>query len=262
MSKEIVNIVIPMAGKGTRFSAAGYKDPKPLIDVFGKTMIQAVIENLLPLQPHRFIFVSQKEHYIKYDLEKLFNESLGNNWECVTLDSDTEGAACSVLAAEHLFDNEQNLVIANADQIVDVAQSDFIQYGRGVQSDGLVMTFPATGNKWSYIRLNEHGLGVQVAEKKAISTHATTGIYFYRTGRSFISAAKQMIKKNNRINNEFYVAPVYNEIIGSGGQVRIWPIESREMHGIGTPEDLEAYFDAKGGYNSKSLPNKEWQTIS
>jgi len=252
-----LNIVVPMAGIGSRFSAAGYRDPKPLVDVFGKTMIETVVDNLTPTLATRFIFVCQKEHYFDYGLEKVFSMVLGDNWDCIQLDTATDGAARSVLAAKHLFNNDNNLIIANADQIVDIDLTDFVVYSREAEADGVLMTFPATESKWSYLKLDDQGLGVEVAEKKVISRHATTGIYFFRTGKLFISAADQMIEKGIRTNNEFYVAPVYNEIINEGGIVRAWSIESNEMHGIGTPEDLQIYFDSKGGYLSQSMPTQE-----
>ena len=254
MSKSHVNIVIPMAGNGSRFSSAGYRSPKPLIDMLGKTMIETVIENLRPHQNTRFIFICQRAHYKEYELEHIFNRSLDGDWECVLLDGVTEGAACTVLEAEKFIDDGSDLIIANSDQIVDCSMTDYLNFARTSKSDGLVMTFPANDTKWSYISLTDEGYAIEVAEKKIISTHATTGIYYFATGKSFKEAALNMIKKNIRVNNEFYVAPVYNEIIGCGGKVRIWEIDDKAMHGIGTPEDLNAYFLLHGGYVSRSSP--------
>jgi hypothetical protein len=118
----------------------------------------------------------------------------------------------------------------------------------------MVMTFPANETNWSYISLDEQGNGVEIAEKRVISPHATVGIYYFSSSKLFIDAAEEMIKKNIRVNNEFYVAPVYNEIIGQGGKVRIWEISAAEMHGIGTPDDLNQFFHLRGGYVSRSVP--------
>lgn len=249
-----VNIVIPMAGYGSRFTSAGYKDPKPLIDVFGKPMIQAVIDNLRPQQPHRFVFICQSAHYEEYGLERLFQESLGDNWDCVQLDGVTEGAACTVLTASHLIDDLSDLIIANSDQIVDCDMSKFLKFARDSSCDGLVMTFPASDTKWSYISLNSDGCGVEVAEKRVISPHATVGIYHFSSGKSFIAGANQMIAKDIRVNNEYYVAPVYNELIAAGKKIRILEIGESAMHGIGTPADLQEYFELNGGYVSSSAP--------
>lgn len=249
-----VNIVIPMAGHGSRFMSAGYRDPKPLIDVFGKPMIQAVIDNLSPQQPHRFIFICQRTHFNEYGLEAVFQESLGDNWDCIKLDGVTEGAACTVLTAADLIDDQADLIIANSDQIVDCNMSDFLGFARETLCDGLVMTFPANDTKWSYISVGPDGFGLEVAEKKVISPHATVGIYYFASGKAFIEAANQMISKNIRVNNEFYVAPVYNEMIAESKKIRVWETAEGNMHGIGTPADLQQYFAMKGGYVSRSAP--------
>lgn len=254
MTQSHVNIVIPMAGYGTHFSAAGYRSPKPLIDMFGKTMIETVIDNLRPQQPARFIFICQREHYREYGLEKIFQRSLGEAWDCVQLDGVTEGAACTVLAAETLIEDDAELIVANSDQIVDCSMTDYLNCARASGVHGLVMTFPANDAKWSYIRLDAQGYGIEVAEKRVISPHATVGIYYFSTGKVYKDAAHAMITKNIRVNNEFYVAPVYNEIIAQGSKVRIWEIDAAAMHGIGTPADLDAYFALRGGYRSRSVP--------
>jgi NDP-sugar pyrophosphorylase family protein len=250
-----VNIIIPMAGYGSRFSNAGYQTPKPLIDMFGKTMIETVIENLHPRQHDvRFIFICQREHYKAYGLEKIFNNCLDDSWECFQIDGITEGAACTTLAAESLIDDDAEVIIANSDQIVDCDLSDYINFARDSKVDGLVMTFKANDEKWSYISLDSQGFGLKVAEKRVISSNATVGIYYFSSGSDYKNAAHAMIKKDIRVNNEFYVAPIYNELINDGGKVRIWEISPESMHGIGTPSDLDEYFSLKGGYRSSSAP--------
>ena len=254
MKQSHINIIIPMAGYGSRFSNAGYKAPKPLIDIFGKTMIETVIENLRPRQDARFIFICQREHYKDHGLEKIFNSCLGDSWECVQIDGVTEGAACTTLAAEALIDNNAEVIIANSDQIVDCDLSEYIDFARESKVDGLVMTFIANDEKWSYISLDSQGFGLEVAEKRVISPNATVGIYYFSSGSYYKQGARSMIKKDIRVNNEFYVAPIYNELINNGGKVRIWEISPDAMHGIGTPSDLDEYFSLKGGYRSKSAP--------
>lgn len=254
MKQSHVNIIIPMAGYGSRFSNAGYKTPKPLIDMFGKTMIETVIENLRPRQDARFIFICQREHYKDYGLEKIFNSCLGDSWECVQIDGVTEGAACTTLAAEALIDDDTEVIIANSDQIVDCDLSEYINFARDSNVDGLVMTFIANDEKWSYISLDSQGFGLEVAEKRVISPNATVGIYYFSSGSDYKNSAYSMIKKDIRVNNEFYVAPIYNELINNGGKVRIWEISPDAMHGVGTPSDLNEYFSLKGGYCSKSAP--------
>ena len=254
MKNRVVNIVVPMAGRGSRFAVAGYRDPKPLIDVFGKTMIEAVIENLTPKQPFQFIFICQRQHYIDYELEGVFKRSLGTAWRCVQIDDVTEGAACTVLKAEHLIDTECSLVIANSDQLVDCDINEFLERADKLVVDGLIMTFPADDEKWSYVSVDASGFGTEVAEKRRISPHATVGIYHFASGHAFVNAAKAMIRKSIRVNDEFYVAPVYNELIQDGARIALWEIQKNAMHGLGTPNDLVAYFESRGGYKSRSFP--------
>jgi NDP-sugar pyrophosphorylase family protein len=237
----MLNIVIPMAGRGSRFADAGYTFPKPLIDVKGKTMIEAVVNNLKPKTDHRFIFVVQKEHYEKYDLYHVLQNATGNKFEIIQIDGVTEGAACTVLTALQYIDNQDDLLIANSDQFVEVDIDAFIENGRQPGVDGLIMTFRASHPKWSYARTDESGKVLEVAEKKMISDKATVGIYYFRQGRDFVHAAQAMIEKDIRTNNEFYVCPVYNELILDNQEIRLDEIKAEQMHGLGTPEDLNDF---------------------
>lgn len=237
----MLNIVIPMAGRGSRFKDAGYVFPKPLIDVKGKTMIEVVIKNLRPQGDYRFIFICQREHVQKYDLYNILKNATGGNFEIVQIDGITEGAACTVLCGKQYINNDDELLIANSDQYIDMDINDFLANARQGGKDGLIMTFEASHPKWSYARVNAEGVVLETAEKKVISQHATVGIYWYRHGKDFVRAAESMIKKNIRSNNEFYVCPTYNEMVLEGEKTYIYPIDASIMHGLGTPEDLEAF---------------------
>ena len=233
----MLNIVIPMAGRGSRFAQAGYQNPKPLIDVAGHAMIEMVVKNITPECECRFIFICQREHMEKFPLEIMLRKAAG---ECVLIPIDyvTEGAACTVLLSEKYIDNSDPLMIANSDQFVDVDINSYLKAMSGY--DGLIMTMPAEHPKWSYIRYNEAGLVTEVREKEVISDQATVGIYNYAHGRDFVRYAHRMIDKNIRVNNEFYVAPVYNEMIEDGKRITYHDIGDK-MHGLGTPEDLELF---------------------
>lgn len=240
-----MKIVIPMAGRGSRFEKAGFTDPKPLIDVKGKPMIQRVIENIA--LPAEYIFLVLQEHLEKYELARLLPEFCGDN-KCtiVPVDSVTEGAACTVLLAKDLINNNEELLLANSDQLVNCSRSwnpkEFLQTMRVLNADGGILTFEATESKWSFAKLDEIGRVTEVAEKKPISTHATVGIYYFKSGRLFVTGAEKMIEKNIRTNNEFYVCPVYNELIAMNKLILSHPVS--KMCGIGTPEDLEIYLKA------------------
>lgn len=237
----MLNILIPMAGRGSRFQDAGYAFPKPLIDVLGKTMIEVVIDNLRPTGEHRFIFVCQREHYQKYDLHNILKNATNNKFEVIQIDGVTEGAACTALLAKRFIDSGDELLIANSDQYIDIDINHFLEKAREGSFDGYIMTFHASHPKWSYARTDKDLHVIEVAEKKVISNHATVGIYYYKEGKVFVDAAQTMIQKNIRYNNEFYVCPVYNEMILNTKDVGIYEIAPEHMHGLGTPEDLNAF---------------------
>jgi HAD superfamily hydrolase (TIGR01509 family) len=235
-----MNVLIPMAGAGTRFEQAGYSFPKPLIDVRGKPMIQKVVESLNINA--RFIFIVQKTHYEKYALKHTLN-LIAPNCEIVKVDGVTEGAACTTLLAEHLINNGDPLLIANSDQYLDWDSNQFMYSMMADEIDGGILTFESTHPKWSYAKISDTGMVEKVAEKVPISTHATVGVYFFKKGEDYVSAAKQMIEKDIRTNGEFYVCPTYNEAIEDGKKIKIFEIDSKNMWGLGTPEDLNNYLN-------------------
>lgn len=238
----MLNIVIPMAGAGSRFKVAGYTDPKPLIPIHGKPMIKLVIDNLTPTESHRFIFICQRAHVETYRLrEKL--SAWAPNSELVEIDRITEGAACTMLAAKSLINNDSPLMIANSDQFIDMDINQYLQVLDDATLDGLIMTMRANDPKWSFVGLDSGGNVTHVVEKEVISDEATVGIYNFRHGRSFVHAAEAMITNNERVNGEFYVAPTYNRLIVSGHKIVIHNIGGvgAGMYGLGTPADLEAF---------------------
>jgi len=232
-----MNVLIPMAGAGSRFQSAGYTFPKPLIEVRGKPMIQLVVENLNIDARH--IFVVQKSHYEQYNLKHLLS-LISPGCEIVQVDGMTEGAACTTLLAKQFINNDEPLVFANSDQFLDWDSNEFMYSMEADEIDGGMLTFKATHPKWSFAKLDEYGYVSEVAEKKTISDIATAGIYYWKHGRDYVKYAEQMIENNIRFNNEFYVCPVFNEAISDGKKIKTFHFDG--MWGIGTPEDLD-YFN-------------------
>lgn len=232
----MLNIVIPMAGRGSRFAEAGFEKPKPLIDIHGLPMIEYVVKNITPRCEHRFIFICQQEHLKSYDLEGILHR-LSSGCIVIPITYVTEGAACTVLLSEKYINNEDSLMIANCDQYIDICIDKYLS-AMGTY-DGLIMTMPASHPKWSYIKYEGEEVNY-VREKEVISDQATVGIYNYKHGYNFVKYAHQMIDRNIRVNNEFYVAPVYNEMIEAGQRITYYDIGDR-MFGLGTPEDLSDF---------------------
>jgi NDP-sugar pyrophosphorylase family protein len=240
----MLNIVIPMAGAGSRFVSANYKVPKPLILINDIPMIRLVIENLRPQIEHRFIFICQQAHIDIYGLnEKLSAWAPG--CKIIGLDGITDGAARTVLYAENLINNSMPLMIANSDQYVDININTYLKYMNDQNFNGLIMTMKADDPKWSFVDVDINGMVTQVVEKKVISDEATVGIYNFRHGKDFVEAAKKMIFKNQRVNEEFYVAPAYSQLIALGAKVGFYNIGdvASGMYGLGTPADLELFLD-------------------
>jgi dTDP-glucose pyrophosphorylase len=233
-----MKILIPMAGEGSRFAKEGYTFPKPLIDVDGKPMIQKVVENLN--FPAEFIFLVRKEHLRKYEgLSITLHHITGGRAKIVEVDRLTEGAACTALLAKEYINTNDDLLIVNSDQIIEYRPENFLTIKNMTTVDGIVFTFNAVHPKWSFVKVDVAGFVTQVAEKIPISNIATCGIYWYRRGKDFVEAAESMISKNIRVNNEFYIAPIYNEMILN--QKTVIPFFVQHMHGIGTPEDLRTF---------------------
>ena len=236
-----MNVLIPMAGAGSRFQQAGYTFPKPLIDVKGKPMIQLVVENLGI--DANFIFVVQKEHREKYNLDTLLN-LIAPNCKIVEVDGMTEGAACTALLAKEHIDNDNPLFFANSDQFVEWDSTEFMYKMNETDADGGIVSFRATHPKWSFAKVDENGIVTEVAEKNPISDIATVGYYYWKKGSDFVKYAEDMIEKDIRVNNEFYVCPVFNQAIEDGKEIRTFDIP--KMWGLGTPEDLKYYLENYG----------------
>ena len=233
-----MNVLIPMAGAGSRFAAAGYTFPKPLIDVEGKPMIQVVVDNLNI--DATFIYVVQKEHRAKFNLDTLLN-LITPNCKIVEVDGMTEGAACTTLLAKEFINNDEPLLMANSDQFVEWDSNEFMYKMIEQKVDGGILSFTATHPKWSFAKVDEYGYVTEVAEKNPISDIATVGVYYWAKGSDYVKYAEQMIEKNIRTNNEFYVCPVFNEAIGDCKKIKTFNIE--KMWGLGTPEDLKYYLE-------------------
>ena len=230
-----ITIVIPMAGNGSRFTKAGYADPKPLIPVRGKPMISWVVDNLA-IAGARFVFIIRADYPASC---KEYLRSIAPDCSIIVVHKVTEGAACTVLLAKNWINNDTPLLIANSDQFIEFDAGQFVHSFLTSGADGKISTFDGDGNpKWSYAAVKD-GYVTEVREKDPFSDHATTGVYMWRRGSDFVRFAEQMITKNIRVNNEFYTVPVYNEAIADGLKITI--DTCKQMWGLGVPEDLE-YF--------------------
>ncbi len=236
-SSEKLNVLIPMAGLGSRFEKAGYTFPKPLIDINNKPMIQVVVDSLKI--DANYIFIVQKSHYEKYNLGNVLRLICGkNSCNIIQIDGQTQGAACTVLKAKEFIDNDCPLLIANSDQYIDWNPLDFFYKMESQNLDGGILTFDNSHPKWSYAAVDNDCVK-EIAEKNPISNHATCGIYYWKQGEECVWGIEEMIKRGLRVNSEFYLAPSINMSIERGLKFKIYNVD--RMAGIGTPEDLQSF---------------------
>lgn len=238
----MLNIVIPMAGRGGRFEKEGFTLPKPLIPVRGKAMSRLVIENIRPAREHRFVFLCLKDHLDKFGLAERLRE-WAPGCRILAIDQVTQGAACTVLLARALFGTTDPLLLANCDQWVDGGIEPFLNHIDEQDPDGAILTMTANDPKWSYVQFSPDGKVISVVEKQVVSDQATVGIYYFRHGSMFVHAAEKMIAADKRVAGEFYVAPVYNELIAEKARIVCWNVgsEGNGMHGLGIPSDVRAF---------------------
>ena len=244
----MLHIVIPMAGHGSRFAQAGFKTPKPLIPLGGRPMIEWVIENVRPAREHRFYFLCLAKHLEIYPEVPRTLRELCPGCEVIPVPGVTEGAACTVLLAREWIDNDEPLMIANSDQYVDLSIEDYLAVGDDKSVAGWIMTFESDHPKWSFCRMHPDGTVSEVVEKKVVSNEATVGIYNFQRGRDFVGSADAMIAADLRVNDEFYVAPCYNQLIAEGGRILVKRTghEGNGMYGMGIPEDVNLFARKRG----------------
>lgn len=231
-----MNVLIPMAGRGSRFNLPQYNLPKPLIKIKEKHLIEYVIDSLDLIG--NYIFVVQKYHVDYYGIDNLLKK-IKPDCKIIQIDHVTEGPACSALLAKDYIDNEEELVITNCDQIMEWNSQIFLANCRFY--DGAVVTYHEYSTKNSYAKLNKDGSVLQIKEKEVISNVSLNGIHYWKRGSYFVQSAEDMIRQNERYNNEFYIGPSYNHMISNGLNVGIYHIPNQQHNAVGVPEDLEKY---------------------
>jgi dTDP-glucose pyrophosphorylase len=235
-----MNILYLMAGRASRFKEAGYTEPKPLILVKGKPMMQWATDSLHFLKQQNLIFLCLKDHEEQFHISQKLKEFYGSSIQVILVDGVTQGAAATALLAKKIINSEEELIISNADQFFISKNFEKELMHNDKKVSGIIPIFEGTHPRWSFAKVNEKGYITEVAEKVPISNHATVGVYYFHHGKDFVWAAEQMIKKDIRRNNEFYICPVFNELLGRGDKIKAVPADS--MWSMGTPEDV-LYFE-------------------
>lgn len=226
-----------MAGLGKRFQMKGFSLPKPLIDINGIPMIVKVLDSL-ELSQAQFLFVIAKNEYSEH-IKSLISSSVKKS-KFIEIDYVTEGPACSCLLFREEIDNDEELVIANCDQIMEWDSENFLMNVR--RFDGAVVTYYNDTDKNSYARIDKRGRVLEIREKEVISNVSLNGVHYWKKGKYFVASTEDMITADDRApNGEFYVGPTYNYIINKGLTVGIYHIPNQQHHAVGVPVDLENY---------------------
>ena len=236
----MLQIIIPLGGKAERFQERGYVFPKPLIEMGSRSMIEMVLENLAPPKPYQHTFICRKEHLSQFYMGDMLS-LLSPDSRIVSLDQETAGALCSVLLSIDLLDLDDELLIANGDQFISSDLKPFYEACRQPDIDGCILTFTATHPRWSFVKTDDSGQVIATAEKKPISKQATAGLYYFRRARDLIEGAEKMIVKGLTTSGQFFVCPVYNELILAGKKITTYQLPAGSMHSLGTPEDVEIF---------------------
>jgi len=229
-----INIVVPMAGRGQKWIDAGYTFPKPLIEINNKSMIELVLNNI-NLEGN-YIFICLKDHIEKFSLDTVL-KNLKPGCEIISIDKITDGAASTILKAKELIHNDDPVIIANSDQLIDWSSSRFIDFINKKNPDAAFVTYTSTHPRNSFVKINENHEVVEIAEKKPISNMANAGIFYSKSGKNIITAIENMINKNIRTNNEFFLSPAFNEFDLKNSTLLTYHID--ELKSLGTPEELE-----------------------
>lgn len=224
----MVQIIIPAAGRGTRFNNSVYSEPKPLISWDGKTMIEHVVQNFYNSNNKIFV-VKRKDHQINIQGVKFYD-----------IDYTTTGPATTASLVKDIINMEDELIITNCDQIIkDWNQETFLSFARNY--DGVLGCFISNSEKNSFVKIDSNNLVTEVKEKQVISNLATNGLHYWKKAKYFFDSYNEMFIQNDLTNGEFYVAPSYNYLINKSYKIGIYMFN--QHFPIGTPEDLKKYLD-------------------
>jgi len=236
-----MNIIITMAGLGTRFKKAGYTVPKYMIEVNGKNLFQWSMLSLSDFNKQenvKYIFIARKENNSRQFILDEAHKMKIKDVEVIEIEESTDGQATSALLAKKYWNENEEMIVYNIDTYV---EEDVMKYS-DIQGEGFIPCFNAEGNHWSFVKLNENGDAVEVREKQRISDNCTVGLYYFKSCKLYEKLYNKYYKDNTNLEkNEKYIAPLYNYMIKQGMSVRISNLPFNKVHVLGTPEEVEEF---------------------
>ena len=232
-------LIIPMAGRGSRYANVGYTTPKPLIEINGKPMLYHAFQSVKDVPYDKVIFIALTEHEQLYGVSKLIKEQIVAEFELILLDDVTEGQLCTVLEAREFFKEGERLVIAASDTYI---KSNF---GQEIENSkdcaGLISVAKLAGDHWSFAKTDDNDNVIEVAEKVRISDNASTGLYYFSNSKIFQKEAEELIAQKETAKGEYYIMPLYSKYIQKNKRITISKAE--EIWDMGTPESKQAFED-------------------
>jgi len=244
-----MNILILAAGDPL-FDTHDGDYPQCLTELNGIPVIEHIANSCKLLGAKKIIFALRKEDVSRYHLDSVV-ALLSHNAVILQLDGNTPGAACTALIAAPHIDNDQELLVLSANELVDIDLQELIVSFRARQFDAGTVTFPSIHPRYSYVRLGIDELVTEAAEKNPISKHATASLYWYRRGNDFVEAIKNMIRKDAHVNGVFYICPAFNEMILKQAKIGIEHIDLKKYHPLKSERHLQ-YFESVDGYGGKT----------
>jgi dTDP-glucose pyrophosphorylase len=241
-----MKVVVPMAGRGSRFANSSFSRPKPFIDVLGKPMFTWAIESLNGMDYSEIIFIALQEHETEFGLLEMMKKYVKEQFQLVLIDEVTEGQLCTVLAAKSIINTDESLLVISSDTLIEGGlMSDLPSDLEDV--DGIISVLNLPGEQWSFAKVDSYGKVIEVAEKTRISDLASTGMYYFKSGAKLVEEADRLISNNERTRGEFYIMPIYQKLIDSGLNIRI--AKAKNMWDMGTPEALAQFVANKNAFN-------------
>ena len=230
--------VVYLIGKDTELSDGKY--PLFLTEVDHKTILETQIEKLSSLSDVNIIFCTKKYIIKKYNFDFLIHE-LCSNAKLVALDGDTQGSLCSALMTSQYVNTNEELLILAINDFVDTDYSSIITHFRHENSDAGVVSFHSIHPRYSYVRMNDKKQPLEFCEKKTISKDALASFYYFKKGSDFVSAAKDVIRKDSPENGSFYISMAYNELILSQKTIAVYQIPNNFYHPLKNEIELARY---------------------
>lgn len=235
-----MRIVVPMAGSDELFRKHGFPFAKPVIEIDGRPMIEHATDCLNVIDGAKFVFIVREEDDLRFHLREVL-QLLHSDCHIIRTEGGTAGAACTTLLAVEHMANDDELLIANADQILAFDLKAAISDFRARKLDAGTVVFDSVHPRWSFVKTDQDGMVIEAAEKRPISRNATVGLYYFRRGQDFVDAAQSMILKGADVNGGYFVCPTFNELILSQKKIGTYHIDREQYVSLATPQAVEDY---------------------